>query len=109
MTLLAAAAMRGVLRRFEIRESSMVPALEPGDWVIAKRATSPPERGDVVVLDDPTGTGTAGFEATGIPHETDDRIGGIIQIVGRDCCTMRRISEFGTVPGFENCRLGGET
>ena len=57
VTLLAAAAMRGVLRRFEIRESSMEPALEPGDWVIAKRATSPPERGDVVVLDDPTGTG----------------------------------------------------
>ncbi len=57
VTLLAAAAMRGVLRRFEIREASMEPALESGDWVVAKRRTGTLQRGDVVVLDDPTGTG----------------------------------------------------
>ena len=56
-TLLAAAAIRGVLRRFEIREASMEPALEQGDWVVAKRRNGPLQRGDIVVLDDPTGTG----------------------------------------------------
>ena len=55
--LLAAAALRGVLRRFEIRESSMAPSLEPGDWVVAKRRSGSLERGDIVVLVDPTGTG----------------------------------------------------
>lgn len=56
-TLLAAAALRGVLRRFEIREGSMAPTLEPGDWVIAKRRSEPLSRGDIVVFEDPTGTG----------------------------------------------------
>lgn len=57
VTLLAAAAMRGVLRRFEIREASMTPALESGDWIVAKRRTGASERGDIVVFDDPAGTG----------------------------------------------------
>ncbi len=57
IALLAAAALRGVLRRFEIRESSMAPSLEPGDWVVAKRRSGALERGDIVVLVDPTGTG----------------------------------------------------
>jgi signal peptidase I len=56
VTVLAAAALRGVLRRFEIKESSMAPRLESGDWVIAKRRTTAPTRGDIVVFDDPTGT-----------------------------------------------------
>ncbi len=53
----AAAALRGVTRRFEIKESSMAPTLEPGDWVIAKRRSGTPERGDIVVFTDPTGSG----------------------------------------------------
>ncbi|HHC08037.1 MAG TPA: signal peptidase I [Actinobacteria bacterium] len=40
-------------RRFAIVESSMEPALEPGDWVLARRATGPLRRGDVVVFPDP--------------------------------------------------------
>ena len=56
-TILSAAALRGVLRRFEIRESSMAPALEAGDWVIAKRRSGPLARGDIVVFPDPGGTG----------------------------------------------------
>jgi len=55
-SVLTAAALRGV-RRFEIKEASMAPSLESGDWVIAKRRTAPPARGDIVVFDDPTGTG----------------------------------------------------
>lgn len=52
-TIVAATAVRGVMRRFEIREDSMSPVLEDGDWVIARRATGRPERGDIVVFDDP--------------------------------------------------------
>lgn len=53
----AGAALRGLTRRFEIRESSMAPALEPGDWVIARRLPRIPQRGDIVVFVDPTGSG----------------------------------------------------
>ena len=56
-TLLTAAALRGVLRRFEIKEASMSPGLESGDWVVAKRRSKAPARGDIVVFNDPTGTG----------------------------------------------------
>jgi signal peptidase I len=57
ITVVTAAALRGVMRRFEIVEASMVPALEPGDWVVAKRRSGQLERGDVVVLTDPAETG----------------------------------------------------
>jgi len=53
----AGATLRGLTRRFEIRESSMAPVLEPGDWVIARRLSRTPERGDIVVFADPTGSG----------------------------------------------------
>jgi signal peptidase I len=51
------AALRGSLRRFEVKESSMSPALESGDWVVGRRMTQPPARGDIVVFKDPAGTG----------------------------------------------------
>jgi signal peptidase I len=53
----AAAAARGLSRRFAVVEESMLPAFEPGDWVIAKRRRGVPGRGDVVVFtvaSDPT-------------------------------------------------------
>jgi len=57
VTVVTAAALRGVLRRFAIEEASMAPALEPGDWVVARRRTGDLERGDVVVFRDPAETG----------------------------------------------------
>jgi signal peptidase I len=57
LTVITAAALRGVLRRFEIAETSMSPSLEPGDWIVAKRRTGDPERGDIVVFRDPAETG----------------------------------------------------
>jgi len=52
-----AAAIGGIVRRFEIKETSMEPTLEPGDWVLARRFTRIPERGDIVVFKDPAETG----------------------------------------------------
>jgi signal peptidase I len=57
VVVLASAALRGVLRRFEIKESSMSPTLESGDWIVARRRVGALERGDIVVFEDPTGTG----------------------------------------------------
>ena len=56
-TVLTAAALRGVMRRFAIVEQSMAPALEPGDWVVAVRQSGAIDRGDVVITGDPTGSG----------------------------------------------------
>ena len=58
VALLSAAALRGVLRRFAIREESMQPALLPGDWVVARRRTGALDRGDIVVFNDPNNPGT---------------------------------------------------
>ena len=55
--IVAAAAMRGMARRFEIKEPSMSPTLEPGDWVLARKRRAVPARGDIVVFTDPSGSG----------------------------------------------------
>ena len=66
----AGAAMRGVSRRFEIKESSMSPALEPGDWVIGRRRVGIPKRGDIVVFADPAGSGMNLVKRViGLPNE----------------------------------------
>ena len=57
VAVLTAAALRGVMRRFAIVEHSMAPTLEQGDWVVAVRRTGEVQRGDVVILPDPTGSG----------------------------------------------------
>ena len=56
-SVVTAAALRGMLRRFEIKESSMAPALESGDWIVARRRVGDIDRGDIVVFDDPADTG----------------------------------------------------
>jgi signal peptidase I len=48
---------RGRLRRFEVTEDSMSPALTNGDYVIATRLVSSPLRGDVVVFSHPHSPG----------------------------------------------------
>ncbi len=45
------------LTRFEITEESMAPSLRAGDYVIVRRFHHPPERGDIVVFDDPRNPG----------------------------------------------------
>jgi signal peptidase I len=46
-----------IYANLEIEEASMSPALEPGDWVVAKRRAGELARGDVVVFRDPAETG----------------------------------------------------
>lgn len=65
-----AALLRGVTRRFAITENSMAPVLEDGDWVIAQKRTGVPRRGDIVVLDDPSGSGLSLVKRViGLPGE----------------------------------------
>lgn len=44
---------RGRLRRFEVTEDSMSPALDSGDYLLATRLDSAPLRGDVVIFPHP--------------------------------------------------------
>jgi signal peptidase I len=57
MSVVTAAMVRGTTRRFAIREASMEPALADGDWVIARRRIGVPDRGAIVVISDPAGSG----------------------------------------------------
>lgn len=57
VAMIGAAVARGITRRFAIRESSMAPTLDEGDWVIARRRVGVPDRGTIVVLSGPSGSG----------------------------------------------------
>jgi signal peptidase I len=79
----AAAALRGLTRRFEIKEASMAPILEPGDWVLARKQSSAPERGNIVVFTDPTGSGMNLVKRViGLPGEDIAIVDGQIGIDG---------------------------
>ena len=75
---------RDRLRRFEITEQSMTPALDDGDYVLATRLVSAPLRGDVVVFPHPR---ESGFLMTkrviGLPGETVSIEGGQLAVNGR--------------------------
>jgi signal peptidase I len=61
---------RGRLRRFEVTEDSMSPALTDGDYVIATRLVSSPLRGDVVVFPHPHSPGFLMIKrVVGLPGE----------------------------------------
>lgn len=83
ITVLSAAALRGMLRRFTVREASMAPHLVEGDWVLARRRTSDPDRGDVVIFADPTGSGLNLIKRViGLPGEHVGVEGGRVTING---------------------------
>ena len=79
---LAGAAMRGRLRRYEIAENSMYPTLSPGDWTLAKR-TGSLRRGAIVVFPHPL---SAQLELVkrlvGLPGETVSIAGGQVHVGG---------------------------
>lgn len=81
--LVAALTLRGFVRRFAIHESSMAPAIEDGDWVIARRAIGPLERGDIVVFADPAGSGLDLVKRViGLPREVIGIEGGRVTVNG---------------------------
>ena len=49
--LLGYAGLRGRMRRYEIAEDSMQPALDPGDYVIAQLRHRPINRGEIVIFE----------------------------------------------------------
>ncbi len=83
ITVLTAAGLRGMLRRFTVREASMAPHLVEGDWVMAKRRTRTPDRGDIVIFSDPTGSGLNLIKRViGLPGEHVGVEGGRVTING---------------------------
>ena len=83
VSVLIAASLRGVARRFAIREASMAPTLADGDWVVARRSTGPLDRGDVVILPDPAGSGMHLVKRViGLPGETMGIDGGRVTVDG---------------------------
>ena len=83
ITVIAAAALRGVLRRFAVREHSMVPTIEDGDWLIARRRYGALRRGDIVVMTDPTGSGMQLVKRViGLPGERVGVVSGRVTIDG---------------------------
>jgi signal peptidase I len=59
----------------------MVPTLEPGDWVLARRRSGTPERGDIVVFTDPTGSGMNLIKRViGLPGENIAVVNGRVSI-----------------------------
>lgn len=79
----AAAAIGGFLRRYEIVENSMYPALRSGDWVVARRRVSTLARGDIVVFDDASGRGTSLVKrVVGLPDELVTAAGGQVHVDG---------------------------
>ncbi|HSJ70931.1 MAG TPA: signal peptidase I [Acidimicrobiia bacterium] len=81
--LVAALTVRGFVRRFAVHESSMAPTIEDGDWVIARRAIGPLERGDIVVFDDPAGSGLDLVKRViGLPGEVIGIEGGRVTVNG---------------------------
>ncbi len=66
-----AAIGRTRLRRFEVTEDSMAPALRDGDYVIATRLVSAPLRGDIIVFPHPRSPGFLMIKrVVGLPGET---------------------------------------
>jgi signal peptidase I len=80
----AIARVRKRLRRYAIAEHSMRPALRAGDWVLARRLSGPPQRGDIVVFGHP---GRSDFElvkrVVGLPGEHVGIDTGEVRVDGR--------------------------
>ena len=84
LAVLAIAGARGRLRRYLIAERSMLPALSPGDWTLARRTNSGTARGTVVVFPHPNGRGMELVKrVVGLPGETVVVANGQVHVDGR--------------------------
>lgn len=83
LALLGLAGTRGKLRRYEVAETSMKPALSPGDYLIAQAVSSPLHRGDIVVFPNPNDrTMELLKRVVGLPGETVTLSNGQVHIDG---------------------------
>lgn len=83
IAVLAVARSWGKVRRYAIAEGSMAPALSPGDWVVARRLTSIPKRGAIVVFPHPDGRGTELVKrVVALPGETVAIANGQVHVDG---------------------------
>ena len=84
LVVVAISQTRSRLRRYAIAEHSMQPALGAGDWVLARRATAPLQRGDIVVFEHP---GRPSFElvkrVVGLPGEQVVVAAGKVRVDGK--------------------------
>jgi signal peptidase I len=83
LLVLAVAAVRGRLRRYAIAEQSMLPALAPGDWIVAKQVSSVTRRGSIIVFPYP-GPGDIEIvkRVVGLPGETVTIANGQVHVDG---------------------------
>lgn len=73
-----------MFRRFAVVDDSMRPTLEPDDWVIARRRTGVPSRGDIVVFTHASHPGRFLIKRViGLPGERVTAYEGDISINGR--------------------------
>jgi signal peptidase I len=83
VALVAAASLRGRVRRYAVAEDSMRPLLRPGDYVVARHTKEVPDRGSVVVFPHP---GRDGFElvkrVVGLPGERVTIANGQVHVDG---------------------------
>ena len=81
--LAAAIGLRGKLRRYEVREASMKPALRSGDYIVATATSEPLTRGSIVIFPHPE---VPGFElikrVIGLPGERVSLHNGQVHIDG---------------------------
>jgi nickel-type superoxide dismutase maturation protease len=86
------AAVRLRLTRYEVAEDSMIPVLQPGDWVLGVRDPASIDIGDVVVIDHP---GRPGFR---LVKRVVDRDGEDLVLAGDNPGPSVDSRHFGSVP-----------
>ncbi len=83
LALLGLAGARGRLRRYEVAETSMEPALSPGNFLIAQSVNGPLRRGNIVVFPNPNDpTMELIKRVAGLPGETVTLSNGQVHIDG---------------------------
>ncbi|NOX21565.1 MAG: signal peptidase I [Actinobacteria bacterium] len=83
VTALAIGLLKGRVRRYLIKEGSMMPTLAPDDFVMATRLTRRPNRGDVVIVQHPEHPEMDVVKRViGLPGETIDISAGQVHIDG---------------------------
>lgn len=83
IALLGFAGLKGKVRRYEVAETSMEPALSPGDYLIAQPTSGSVRRGEIIVFPNPNDpTMELIKRVIGLPGETVTLSNGQVHIDG---------------------------